>query len=75
MTPSADQFSPYIIIQLNSRTIVDSFLDLVYLMSQLVSALLYYVFLSSLYHHIECSVHGQHAHCQQLDENEEPPYR
>jgi hypothetical protein len=44
MTPSVDQFSPYIIIELNSRTIVASLLDLVYLMSQLVSALLYYVF-------------------------------
>jgi hypothetical protein len=44
MTPSADQFSPYIIIELNSRTIVASLLDSVYLMSQLVSALLYYVF-------------------------------
>jgi hypothetical protein len=75
MTPSVDQFSPYIIIQLNSRTIIASLLDSVYLMCQLVSALLYYVSLSGLYHHIECSVHSQRAYCQQLDENEEPPYR
>jgi hypothetical protein len=75
MTPSADQFSSYIIIQLNSRTIVASLLDSVYLMSQLVSTLLYYVFLSGLYHHIKCLVHGQRAHYQQLDENEKPPYR